>query len=281
MKPDIFKYSDYRVYLKDFYAHRKSSNDNFSYRHFAKKAGFTSPNFLQLVINGKRNLTRDSVVKFSNALELNKKERFCFEALVFLNQSVDADVKRYYLELLHNLKNGKIGTMIRDDQFEYMSNWFFPVVRELVALPYFQEDPVWIRQQLGDRITTAQAKESIAKLLELNLITRDDKGRLLQVDDEITTGQEVRHIISHKFHQQMLSLAKETLSKIRSEKRDVSAMTMAVSEKQFAELKRMINEFEGSVARLLSSNPDVPNSVCQLNIQFFPLTVEQGRVKDE
>ncbi len=52
----IFTYTDYRAFLHDAYTHAKATNPAFSYRYFAKKAGFSSPNFLKLVIDGVYNL---------------------------------------------------------------------------------------------------------------------------------------------------------------------------------------------------------------------------------
>jgi len=88
----IFEYDDYRAYLRDLYEHLKKTGTHFSYRSFSSKAGFRSPNILKLVIDGKRNLSPQSVQKFARALNLKKDEAEFFRILVNLNQagSVDA-----------------------------------------------------------------------------------------------------------------------------------------------------------------------------------------------
>jgi len=65
----IFEYDNYRAYLRDLYKFYKETKPHFSYRYFPQKAGFRSPNFLQLVIEGKRNLSPESIEKFTNALK--------------------------------------------------------------------------------------------------------------------------------------------------------------------------------------------------------------------
>jgi uncharacterized protein (TIGR02147 family) len=52
-KPDIFKYLDYRKYLKDFYEYMKGRDPKFSYRVFAKTAKLNSENYLKLVVDEK------------------------------------------------------------------------------------------------------------------------------------------------------------------------------------------------------------------------------------
>lgn len=272
MKPNIFQYSDFRKYLVDFYNYAKKNNPAFSHRYFAAKAGFASSNFLHLVMTGKRNLTKEFMPKFAKAIGLNKKEQHYFESLISFNQAKDPESKRYYLELIHTLKKDKAGTLLKDEQFEYISNWYYPVIRELVSLPHFNEDPFWIKKELGNKVTARQIKRAVEKMVKLGLLGRDENGRLLQTDTHLITEDDIHNAAVYTFHQQMLSLAKEMLVTVDGKKREISGITLAVSEKQFAEMKRMIHDFENAILSYMNDNPDMPESVFQLNVQFFPIT---------
>lgn len=85
MRP-VYEYRDYREYLRDFYHFKKRTNPYYSYRLFSMKAGFKAPNLLKLVMDGQRNLTRQSVVKFAKALRLDECETECFRSMVSRNQ---------------------------------------------------------------------------------------------------------------------------------------------------------------------------------------------------
>jgi len=85
MRP-VFEYTDYRRYLHDFYHYKKRTNPYYSYRLFSMKAGFKAPNLLKLVMDGQRNLTRESVDKFVHALRLTNGEAAYFTSLVLHNQ---------------------------------------------------------------------------------------------------------------------------------------------------------------------------------------------------
>ena len=65
--PNIFNYQDYRKFLGDYYEEKKASNSAFSYQNFSRKAGFASKSFVFNVINGRKNLSRASVVKMCQA----------------------------------------------------------------------------------------------------------------------------------------------------------------------------------------------------------------------
>jgi len=272
MKPDIFQFSDYRKYLKSFYEWSKETNDKFSYRYFAKRAGYASSNFLYLIIEGKRNLTKNYIAKFADAIELNKREQQYFDALVSFNHATSPEAKRYYLELLHNLSHDKTGRLLAEGQYEYISTWYYPVIRELVTLPNFNEDPKWIKRQLNDKVSVKEITEAIDTLTRLMLLGRDETGRLIQLDNHIITEDEVANVGAYKFHQQMLSMAKMVLSSTDSHEREISGITMAISTRQFNEIKRKIHEFEDSILKYLTHNPDVPEQVFQMNIQLFSVT---------
>ena len=274
MKPSIFEFSDYREYLKSYYTHAKQSKKNFSHRKFAKKAGLNTSNFLHLVMNGRRNLSMETVPCFADAMELSKKEQQYFETLVSFNQAKNPQAKRYYLELLYGIKNPKIGTTLNNDHFEFLSNWYYAVLREMVTLPHFTEDTLWIRKMLNNRVSVRQIKDAISSMLNSGLLIRDEGGRLTQANAVISTASEVTSTAIVSFHEQMLLLAKDVLGTSSNTVREISGVTMAISRQQFTELKKMIQEFENRVALFLKNNSDTPEAVYQLNMQLFPVAGE-------
>ena len=62
--PVIFKYNDYRKYLRDLFNFHKNKNRHFTYRYIAMKAKFASPSALKDVVDGKKNLSQESVLPF-------------------------------------------------------------------------------------------------------------------------------------------------------------------------------------------------------------------------
>ena len=92
MKP-IVEYKDYRAYIADFYEERKRTSA-FTWREFAKNAGFASPVFLKLVCDGKSSLSRVTMNRVALAMGLVGYEVEYFEAMVnFGNAQKDGDKK--------------------------------------------------------------------------------------------------------------------------------------------------------------------------------------------
>lgn len=278
---NIFEYTNYRDFLKDYYARAKEAKNNFSHRWFARRAGFSSPSFLNMVITGQRSLSRESISKVSTTIGLNKREQQYFETLVAFNQAKEPESKRYYLELLFGIRKDKTGSVLKDEQIECLSNWYYPVIREMVALPEFKEDPAWIKKQLNDKISVKEAREAIELLLRINLLIRDENGRLKHNDANFYTEEELKHTAAYQFHKQMLALANNMIETTPQNRREFAGVTMAVSEKQFNDIKKMVQDFEHSILRYLTNNSDTPSTVFQLNMQLFPVMVEGSGGKNE
>ena len=73
MKP-ITEYKDYREYLLDYYHERKRCSA-FTWREFAKLAGFASGSHLKLVCDGKTGLREDGAKRTAQAMNLSGFER--------------------------------------------------------------------------------------------------------------------------------------------------------------------------------------------------------------
>ncbi len=270
--PDLFKYLDYRHYLKDYYREQKEKKGSrFSFRTFSRAAGFSAPNFLKLVMEGKRNLGPAGVEGFLKALRLGKEESRYFENLIRFNQaSTDDERNRWYQQLSTSKKYREI-RQIEKDTYVYFSHWYYAAVRELVLLSDFKEKPEWIAHKLSPRITVKEAATALELLKKLKLLKRDHKKRLVQSERNMTTAREVISLAIANFHRQMIRMGMESIERTLQEKRDISSLTVALSKEKFGEAKRRIQEFRRELNVLLSEESH-PDSVYQINFQIFNLS---------
>lgn len=270
-RPNIYEYTDYRSYLRDYYVAEKARRPAFSYRYFARRAGHTSPNFLKLVIEGKRNLGPASITAFARALELDAEEASFFAELVAYGQAkTDAD-KNKHLTRITAARNYRKAGRIEGQLFEYLSHWYLPAIRELVARTDFVEDPKWIARELVPAITAKKAADGLKVLLNLGLVRRMPDGRLERGDPSWTTGPEPSSKIVEAFHNQMLTLATEGLQKFSADERSVSSLVVCVKAKTVTELKRRLTSFQQELLALCDADEE-PEVVYQVGMQLFPLS---------
>ena len=97
-KPELFAYLDYRKFLKDAFEFMKAGDAKVSFRSFAKEAGYSSPNFLQLVIAGKRNLSPANLPGTVRTLRLNKQQSDFFANMVGFNQAEGFEEKNFHYQ---------------------------------------------------------------------------------------------------------------------------------------------------------------------------------------
>lgn len=270
-QPLVFDYHDYREFLGDSYNYAKNKNGKFSYRFFAQKAGFSSASFLKLVIDGKRNLTNESINRVSKAFRLKKQEHEFFEKLVFMNQASTHEIRNHYYKQMLSMKGFIKVNQIAKACYDYYSKWYYPVIREMVAFGNKKYNAEMIAQLLEPPISEKQALEALDHLLMLGLIKKDEEGRWEQCDKHISTGQEVRSMIVAQYHKEMLQLASDSIDRFSSSSRDISAMTFSMKAGKLEELKQLIAAFRDQVRSVLVED-ESGDQVLQLNIQLFPLT---------
>jgi hypothetical protein len=129
----IFSYVNYRRFLKDYYLKAKAEKKYFSYRYFSRRAGINSPNFLKVVIEGKRNLSSKTIEKFATALGLNQQETVFFRRLVMFNQAKTASEKQESYILLREMANHVRMNAPGSDFAGFLNKWYINAVRELMA----------------------------------------------------------------------------------------------------------------------------------------------------
>ncbi len=269
-KPNIFEFLDYRAYLQAYYDAAKEHLPAFSYRYFARRAGLSSPSFLRHVMRGERNIGT-TAKNFADGLELNEEETRFFLLLVEFDQAETEREANQAFEKLSASRRFRNARRIDKAMFDYLSHWYYPAIREMVARTDFREDPAWIASQLTPAIEAEQAQTAIDVLLELGLVVRDDEGQLLRGESSVTTGHEVRSLAIANYHRQMLKRAGESIELIPRQYRDLGAMTVCISPATIRELKSRIHAFREIVFEICESD-NSPEVVFQINTQIFPLS---------
>jgi uncharacterized protein (TIGR02147 family) len=269
--PIIFEYTRYRDFLRDLVAYRKATQPQFSFRYFSRMAGFTSPNFLKLVIEGDRNLSSDSIDKFARALKLGKEETAFFRNLVLLNQAGTLEERKYFAEQVVRSKMYRKMHPLREAQFAYYNEWYYVPIRELVDLPDFREDPAWIASRLVPAITAAEAHKALEALLTLGLVRRDGQGRLRQTESFVTTEDDVASAAVAQFHREMIRKGAEAIERFPGPEREISAVTLGLSTEGARQVKELIQRFRHELLAIARQDTGLAR-VYEANFQFFPLS---------
>jgi uncharacterized protein (TIGR02147 family) len=272
---EIFLYSDYREFLRDYYLSQKNSVPKLTFRLLAQKAGFSSPSFQKLVMDGKKNLTMESILKISRALRLNKKSEEYFKVLVFFNQGKTVEDKKHFLKKIDNFRKRNKPEKILPKEYDYLKEWYHCVIREMVDFPDFKEDPEYINKKLFYAIKPDAIRKSLDLLVETGFLIRDEKGALTKKDKTLATGdirdQEILRTIARNHHLSMIDLAQKAVSNLSQGQRSVSNTTVGISASAYETVLKRIEQLRLEILEIAAADRTA-DQVFQLNVNLFPLT---------
>jgi uncharacterized protein (TIGR02147 family) len=268
---NVFAFEDYRAALRALYAYKKQHEYGFSHRAFSRRAGFKSSNFLKLVMDGQRNLSKDAAFRFAEALRLSPQETEYFCELVNYNQAQTTRERGLAYERLCRLRPDRTLRDLRESQAAYHAKWYLPAIRELAARPDFRAEPSWIARTLVPSISVGQARKALEILLSLGLLVQDEAGRVTRADPLLTTGPvPLGHHLA-AYHRSMIERAGECIDLFPREEREIASLTLCIDEAMLSQLKQRLIQFRRELMQHAEGS-GTPERVVQINFQMFPLS---------
>lgn len=267
----IYDYSDYRMFLKDYFDEMKQELPFFSLRYFSLKAGVNSSSFYSHIIGGRRNLTKNTLVKTAKALELSIPEVNYFENLCFFNQAKTAEAKNHFFTQLTRIRSSSHSKM-ENKQYEYFSTWYHCVIRELICYLDCGKDYEKIASYLNPKVPVSNVQKSVELLMNLGFLSVKD-GVFSQTEPNVISDNDAefkKHRIK-EFQFEMLRLAKESISEEPSYRQISSSSTYTINAQNFQEFVALIREMKKQMT-LISESVKSPEDVYSLTINLFPLT---------
>lgn len=272
----LFVYTDYRLYLKEYFEEMKRSLPVFSYRYFARKAGLTSAGLYLRIVKGERNLTETTTEQFIKGLALTESEADYFRALVGFNQADSSSKKQQFYAVMLSMADFVRHHTLMASQYAYLDQWYHPVLRELAVLlpqPWTAKD---MAELVVPVITEQEVQNGLNLLLTLGLLVKDSKGVYVQTEPAVRSGMSdagMLALVRRRFHQQMIRWAGDSLDRFPVSQRLAMGMTLGVSSSCYDLLCQEISAFQQRIASLVDKDRG-SDRVYQFNVQLFPLSLE-------
>ncbi len=243
-----------KVIAEDFERIR-AKNPAFSLRALARKLDL-SPSAVSEILNNKRRVSRKLAERLIHTLALGPQESQAVLDLFPQKNIVDtSELEAASVELTA-------------EQFRFVSEWIHPAILLLSETVDFKSDVTWIARRL--QVESAQVEDAIARLIQLELLTRSAEGTFKSTGKHFRTSDQVIDTGVRKFNQRALEMAQDALNFVPITHRDSSTMTMAIDPDRWAEAQRMIREFRRSLCAYLEGG--TKKEVYQLNINLFPIS---------
>lgn len=278
--PALSEYMDYRLFLADFYRAKKAqtrmSIRPYSYAIFSAAADIKSPNYLKMIIEGKRNLSMDMVSKFAKACSFNKAQTDEFRLLVVFNQSEDPADRNYALKQLseyrvdQKLKQGELDRKV----FEKVPNWVGWIIYALVDQQGVTFETSQLKDLLRGKASESEINEALENLIRTGELVRDPQTQKIAKGKPTEAPEEIPSALVRKLQMQLMYLGLESLYQDNATEREFGSLTLSLTEKEFEDIKFKLRQMRKSLHKenAISRMSTKGERVYQLNLQLFPVS---------
>ena len=268
MMKSVIEYEDYRSFMNDYYRWKKQTSA-FSWRDFTKKGGFTSPNYMKLVCEGKSGLSKTGVERAADAMDLVGAEREYFRQLVKFGQAKkDADKKAAYTEMKEIASAHKV-RVLEGESMSFYESWKFPVLRELAPMMPGAK-PLDIARACGNAFSAEEVRNALAFLTRAKFLKKTADNVYEQVDRSLQMSVAAMPVLVREMHKEMASFAKDAVEKYPVDERNFTGVTMGIDDEDYAEILKELEKCRKRIISIASAKKG-GNRVYRLNMQLFPL----------
>jgi len=268
MKP-VTEYRDYRCCMQDFYDERKRTS-SFTWREFARLAGFTSPTYLKLVCEGKSSLSELGIERVASAMNLGGFESAYFRSLVRYNQAKDDETKKNAFASMKDIAEANKIRVVNADAFTYFESWKNPVLRELVAMMP-GANPEDVAEMCWQPITADEVRKSLDFMVSVGILRRKSKDVYEQTDKALVGDSEVMPLVVRSMHREMAGFAQKAIDEFDIDERNVSGVTMGIDRETYEQIVRELDSCRRKIVAIANMSKE-PSQVYRLNLQMFPLS---------
>ncbi len=273
----LVDYLDYRDFLRHVYERRKAAADLYSFEQFAADLGIGKSNFIRFIIAGRRRLSAAHAECVAETLGLANAGRQYFLTLVRFNDESETAGRDELFAKLLALRAGSATAVLDDEQLAFFGEWANSIISEMANLGGFEPDAEWIRQHLNFPLKVPRIRKSLEFLQERGFIRFNAKTKAYErTSRHLSTTREVDSHILVAYHQKMLQLAGESITRVDETHRDVTALTTCIPDEMVDVVKSLVSDMLQKIAKL-SELTAGKKQVYQVNVQVFPFTKELGK----
>jgi uncharacterized protein (TIGR02147 family) len=259
-------YSDYRLYLSEYFRAKKLKNPNFTWGSWARRLGLKNNTSLLKIVNGQREAGPAIQKSLSSYFSFNNYEKDYFEKLVRISKLKRKDPEASLA--LYNRITQRAGKSVRREidleTFQKVSEWVFYFLRQAKKIGMDCSQPETVMEKMRFPLPKGQIKNAIRVLKESGLES---------TTMGLGTQNDIASMAIQRYHKSVLDLAKLALDEVPVEQREYQASVLSVKKSDIPKLKLFLRDLMDEVdEKFESKNPSESNEIYQIQIQAFPLS---------
>ena len=278
-RPDLFATTDFRAWLRDWFAWRKEQDPLWSYQLLSEQAGLKSRSHFFDVTQG-RTLTARFLPAYIRLLELGAEEEAYFRALVAYDLAGDPSAQARCFRAVV-AANPELDTLRMDGAYaELFSHWRHIALLTLAEMHPKERDPAALGRMLEPAQAAGPVQASLDLLAHHGLLRADPRtGRWRLGKRFLSCSDRHRPQALRPFHLQMMELGR------RAYEKDVtgqhfSTLTLGTTRTAQQKIEALLARTRADILDIVKGEPGA-EVVLQFNLQLFELTRSQKRTRTE
>lgn len=270
---DIYRYTDFKKYLKEFRDFRKAEDPGFSNTYICYVLGQKNSNsYFNNVLSGRIKIGPTIIQRFQTLLHLSKEEFSYFRNMVSYSQAKEFDDKEHFFKQM--MKTNRIkGAAVSAEFQEYYGEWYHPVVRALFDIIDYNGDNMDdLHKPVKQILTLKQLKSSVELLLRLKLLQKNAEGFYKPANAIISNGGDIEESVLKLYQQKVLQFGFTNLQNDELSPQKTTTMTLSLSEEGFQQIEQRVAELRQEVRAIAQNDSEQSENLYQISIHLYPFT---------
>lgn len=227
-----------------------------------------------MIISGDRKLNGKTLSKLLPHLFLTSAEKSHLHLICSLSNAKSQDEKSRAMDSIQKHRSYQKTNPKETEVYQYLTHWYYVVIREMTALPEFELKAEWIQKRLMNSVTLADINRAIEFLTLHQFLSIDSEGKVRPPERRLECVEEIHKIALAKYYKQIFSLAMEHIAHLEPSQKYLSGHMVALSHENFIKIKNILDETLKDIEQI-SESEKKPESVYQFSLLGFKIT-KQG-----
>jgi uncharacterized protein (TIGR02147 family) len=276
VKTDIYRYDDFRLFLRERFDAHKAADPSFSHRSFAAAAGIANPGYLNDVIKGRKPLSRNAADRMAAAFGMSPKEG---EFLRLLAAAAQARTERARDDLRRQIEFRRSRSHFvrtHPGMARYYLDHHYPLVRAAIEVTGFRGDYIDLARFFEPPIPPAAIRKYVRDLCEWGLVAQGTDGVYRVTASFIEPCPTLREQV-RRINRDWIVQALDVQQRFPPSERHISTALLNVSAESERKIFAAIERFRAELFEITRQDHSPPQRVIQLNVQCFPQTKRRAQ----
>lgn len=271
MALNVFEYVDYKKYLCDWRREEKRRNPRLTHEYLCVALGQKNRSYYNDIEKGRKIIGAEVLDRLIRLFGLQGNAAKYFRAMVRYGQPATFLEREFWFEQIVLLNNTP-KHVIDKETYIYFKEWWHSAIRAVLDTCDIDDNYKLIARKFWNRITTAQARESVQLLSRLGFIKKNSSGFWKPTEKVLSTGDNVASECLRQYQLANYNILRQILEADLPGSHDSTLMTISVSQIGLERILARLKNVRSEIVSISHKDEKYADRVYQIAIHAYPLS---------